>query len=351
MKHLVTLNVIIALFGMVPLLGAQSQDVKIDGFLMDSKCARSDLAKMNGKFACAKTCVSIGEKTVVVANSDNHIYTIANPDSPMIRSNIGTHVTVAGKLEGDTITVSTISFSMLFHEELLGPDGKPITAQSLIFVDKDVPYRCSCADFPMQDRYVAQDFPFPIPAGTQIAGYDIREVEGSGGNRSVSICVAPQTAAQQSAIFHLKVRLDTDDWCVQAFGTGVGPETSTTAHVVLYHSYIGQPPLPEGAIPMCPTVVDVPPKKFPPPGHWTLITVTGSNTSDLNFANVTVTAASGKQATMIDAGAPHWQVVNDISKLCSDLQLTCPMKGLSIAVPWNVSVKTGAPMTATEIND
>ena len=71
-----------------------AKDQSYSGYISDAKCA----AKGNsaGHASCAKKCVEMGEKPVLVADSDQKVMAIDNPDA--VKDQVGQHVTVSGTM-------------------------------------------------------------------------------------------------------------------------------------------------------------------------------------------------------------------------------------------------------------
>jgi len=70
------------------------------GWITDAKCA----PKLNAD--CAKKCAEKGEKMVFVDADQKTILQVANQDA--LKGHEGHHVTVKGKLENGTLTVSSV---------------------------------------------------------------------------------------------------------------------------------------------------------------------------------------------------------------------------------------------------
>lgn len=70
------------------------------GWITDAKCAPKVKAD------CAKKCAEAGEKLVFVDSDAKTILQVANQDA--LKGHEGHHVTVKGKLENGTITVSSV---------------------------------------------------------------------------------------------------------------------------------------------------------------------------------------------------------------------------------------------------
>jgi hypothetical protein len=78
------------------------------GYISDSGCAKKQgAAKVasDGHAGCAAACIKKGDKAVLVTD-DGKIYQIANQDK--VAEHAGHKVTVAGDMDGDSITVSTV---------------------------------------------------------------------------------------------------------------------------------------------------------------------------------------------------------------------------------------------------
>jgi hypothetical protein len=73
------------------------------GFVMDKDCSTNK--GMVGDEACAKRCIERGSPAVLVT-ADGKIYAIAEQDK--VKAAAGKKVTIAGKLEGDTIKVENV---------------------------------------------------------------------------------------------------------------------------------------------------------------------------------------------------------------------------------------------------
>jgi hypothetical protein len=73
------------------------------GYVTDAKCAAGGKGGADHA-ACAKKCIGGGEAAVLVA--DGKVVKIANQDK--VKGHEGHHVTVTGKLEGDTLTIASL---------------------------------------------------------------------------------------------------------------------------------------------------------------------------------------------------------------------------------------------------
>jgi hypothetical protein len=74
------------------------------GYVTDTKCAASGKGGADHA-ACAKKCLGGGDSAVLVV--DGKVVKIANQDK--VKGHEGHHVTVTGKLEGDTLTIATLT--------------------------------------------------------------------------------------------------------------------------------------------------------------------------------------------------------------------------------------------------
>ena len=92
MKRISVLSVALLLVSVVA--WAAPKDQSYSGWISDSKCgakgANADHA------ACAKKCVAAGEKPVMVADNDQKVMAIDNPDA--VKDQIGQHVKVSGSM-------------------------------------------------------------------------------------------------------------------------------------------------------------------------------------------------------------------------------------------------------------
>lgn len=75
------------------------------GYVTDSKCAAS--GKTGPDHAgCAASCIKRGDSAVLVT-TDGKIVKIANQDK--VAGHAGHHVTLTGKLDGDTLTIASLT--------------------------------------------------------------------------------------------------------------------------------------------------------------------------------------------------------------------------------------------------
>jgi hypothetical protein len=117
----VLVTVIIALVLFVASHGSAAEPRTWTGIISDSHCgAKPHAGEHKGKKVTDKQCIigiegdssykpclGYGAKFVVV--SDGVVYKVANQDHAGLRQYAGDAVTVTGQLQGDTITVATIT--------------------------------------------------------------------------------------------------------------------------------------------------------------------------------------------------------------------------------------------------
>jgi hypothetical protein len=75
------------------------------GTISDAKCGAAHADASEKSMKCVNGCVKGGQKAVFV--SDGKVLQIANPDK--VKEHLGHKVTLTGKLEGDTVTVDSVS--------------------------------------------------------------------------------------------------------------------------------------------------------------------------------------------------------------------------------------------------
>jgi hypothetical protein len=73
---------------------AAPKDESWSGWVSDSKCGAKGANA--GHAACAKKCVSAGEKPVLVTDKDQKVVAIDNPDA--VTDEIGQHVQISGTI-------------------------------------------------------------------------------------------------------------------------------------------------------------------------------------------------------------------------------------------------------------
>jgi hypothetical protein len=91
-KKISLLSVALLLVGIVA--WAAPKDQSYSGWISDSKCGAKGANA--GHAACAKKCLEAGEKPVMVADNDQKVMPIDNPDA--VKDQIGQHVKVSGSM-------------------------------------------------------------------------------------------------------------------------------------------------------------------------------------------------------------------------------------------------------------
>src|SRR5579884_352249 len=84
----------VALLLVSVLAWASPKNQSYTGWISDSKCGAKGASADHA--ACAKKCIQAGEKPVMVADNDQKVMPIENPDA--VKNEIGQHVTVSGKI-------------------------------------------------------------------------------------------------------------------------------------------------------------------------------------------------------------------------------------------------------------
>ena len=85
----------------------QAADKSWTGYVTDEGCAAKGRGGA-GHADCAEKCLSKeGTKAVLVTDGDNKVVKIANQDK--VKGHAGHHVKVTGKLDGDSLTIESVS--------------------------------------------------------------------------------------------------------------------------------------------------------------------------------------------------------------------------------------------------
>jgi len=92
MKRITLLSAALLLVSIVA--WAVPKDQSYSGWISDSKCGVKGANAAHA--ACAKKCVEGGEKPVMVADNDQKVTPIDNPDA--VKDQIGQHVKVSGSM-------------------------------------------------------------------------------------------------------------------------------------------------------------------------------------------------------------------------------------------------------------
>jgi Protein of unknown function (DUF5818) len=86
-------------------LSAQSSK-SISGFVSDSQCGATHSAPSEGATKCVKGCLKHGGEAVLV--SDGKVYHLKGK-TDAVRALAGQNVTVKGSVDGDTLTVDSVT--------------------------------------------------------------------------------------------------------------------------------------------------------------------------------------------------------------------------------------------------
>ena len=86
------------------LFALSAMAAEMTGYISDAKCGAKGSSEAHAK--CAETCVKGGSAAVFV--SDGKVYKIDNDDQSKVVEHVGHKVTIAGKVEGDTIKVESV---------------------------------------------------------------------------------------------------------------------------------------------------------------------------------------------------------------------------------------------------
>ncbi len=100
---------LVILVGLLCLVGSLcvAADKSWTGYVTDEGCAAKGRTGA-GHAGCAEKCLSKeGTKAVLVTDGDNKVVKIANQDK--VKGHAGHHVKVTGKLDGETLTIDSVS--------------------------------------------------------------------------------------------------------------------------------------------------------------------------------------------------------------------------------------------------
>src|SRR3982750_552522 len=90
---------------MLALFAATAFAAEWKGTISDAKCGAAHADASEKSMKCSQACVKGGQAAVFV--SDGKVMKIANPDK--VTEHVGHKVTLTGKLDGDTVTVDTVT--------------------------------------------------------------------------------------------------------------------------------------------------------------------------------------------------------------------------------------------------
>lgn len=86
------------------LCAASGMAADLTGYIIDKSCASKK--EMWGDEACAKRCIGRGQPAMLVTE-EGKVYNVSNQDK--VKELAGKKVTVSGKVDGDTVTVDTVT--------------------------------------------------------------------------------------------------------------------------------------------------------------------------------------------------------------------------------------------------
>lgn len=92
-------------FALIALFAVSAFAAEWKGTISDAKCGAAHADASEKSMKCVNGCVKGGQKAVLV--SDGKVMQIANQDK--VAAHLGHKVTVTGKLEGDTVTVDSVT--------------------------------------------------------------------------------------------------------------------------------------------------------------------------------------------------------------------------------------------------
>lgn len=91
-------------FGVAALFAMSATAEELKGTISDAKCAKAHADASEKSMKCVQGCVKGGMAPVFVVGDT--VYKIKNADKVM--DHLGHKVTIAGKVDGDTITVDSV---------------------------------------------------------------------------------------------------------------------------------------------------------------------------------------------------------------------------------------------------
>ena len=108
MRTLITLVAVLAVLSFTTGTALADHHAKKElvGWLADEACANKGNAASEGHAGCAKNCVNNGQPIVFVDDSDKKVYKVHNQDA--VKDHVGHKVTIAGKVDGDSIHVDSV---------------------------------------------------------------------------------------------------------------------------------------------------------------------------------------------------------------------------------------------------
>ena len=107
MRTLITLLAVFAVLSFTTgTVLADHHGEELVGWLADEACAKKGKAASEGHAGCAKSCVNNGQPIVFVNDADKKVYKVDNQDA--VKDHVGHKVTIAGKVDGDSIRVDSV---------------------------------------------------------------------------------------------------------------------------------------------------------------------------------------------------------------------------------------------------
>ena len=108
MRKIALLFVALALVLMIASVSFAAYTQTVNGWISDSKCGAKGANAAHA--ACAKKCIDMGEKPVLVTDKDQKVVGIDNPDA--VKGHEGQHVQVSGTMD-DKGMIHVAKLSML----------------------------------------------------------------------------------------------------------------------------------------------------------------------------------------------------------------------------------------------
>jgi hypothetical protein len=84
------------------------KSMTVNGWVSDDKCGAKGANEKAE--ACTKKCLTSGAKMVIVTDKDAKVLMVENPDA--LKDHVGHHITVTGKVMGDSIHVDSAKMMM-----------------------------------------------------------------------------------------------------------------------------------------------------------------------------------------------------------------------------------------------
>jgi hypothetical protein len=109
MKKLLLLCLALSMVFLYVAVASAADSETVKGWVSDTKCGAKGTSEKHA--ACAKKCISSGEKMALVTDNDQKVLTVSNPDA--LEGHEGHHVEVKGQVTGDSINVDKDSIKMV----------------------------------------------------------------------------------------------------------------------------------------------------------------------------------------------------------------------------------------------